>query len=145
MTTRDPWTIYPGRAAEVPAALALWRESQALPTETDTELALRRLLDRDPDSLLLAEVEGEIVGSLICAWDGWRGSFYRLTVHPTWRRRGVATALVRAGEGRLRELGALKLTAIVASEDEGAAAFWEAAGYRCQAARSRFVRMLNED
>ena len=63
-----------------------------------------RLVERDLDSLLLAEAGGRIVGSLIVAWDGWRGSFYRLAVHPDWRRRGVATALIRAGPRRKTDL-----------------------------------------
>ena len=35
-----------------------------------------------------------MVGSLIAAWDGWRGSFYRLAVHPERRRQRIATALL---------------------------------------------------
>ncbi len=111
---------------------------------TDTEVGLERLFDRDSDALLLAERAGELVGSLIVGWDGWRGSFYRLAVHPSVRRQGIATALVHAGEERLKELGAVRLTAIVASDEQGAVALWEAAGYRLQADTSRFVRMVGE-
>ena len=104
-----------------------------------------RLVERDADSLLLAEAGGRIVGSLIVAWDGWRGSFYRLAVHPDWRRRGIATALIRAGEDRLRALGAVRLTAIVASEEHAAMTLWQAAGYERQVDVSRFVRVLSDD
>ncbi len=112
---------------------------------TDTEDALERLLRRDPDSLLLAEAGGGVVGSLIVAWDGWRGSFYRLAVHPQWRRRGIATALIGAGERRLQELGAIRLTAIVLSEERVAIDLWSAVGYQRQAGVSRFVRVLSDD
>jgi ribosomal protein S18 acetylase RimI-like enzyme len=122
--------------------LGLWRAAEAQPSATDDEESLGLLLRRDPESLLLAEVDGELAGSLIAAWDGWRGSFYRLAVHPARRRQGIATALVRAGEERLRELGATRLTAIVASEDREAMALWSSVGYESQPGRSRFVRML---
>lgn len=129
--------------ADVGHVLAFWRLAGD-PTPTDSEVALAALLDRDPGALLLA-CEGEgIVGTLIAAWDGWRGSLYRLAVHPERRRRGLATALVRAGEERLRRQGAIRLTAIVVEGEEGAMALWAAAGYERQAERARFVRMLGE-
>lgn len=137
------WEIRTGSERDIDAVLALWRAAQGTPSATDTEDGVARLLDHDPGSLLLAEAERAMVGSLIAAWDGWRGSFYRLTVHPEHRRRGLATALVRAGEERLRELGAVRLTAIVAGEDGNAAALWSSVGYERQAARDRYVRMLD--
>jgi len=115
---------------------------EGIPSVTDNEAGLELLLESDPASLLVAEVDGEIVGALIAAWDGWRGSFYRLAVDRNRRREGVATALVRAGEERLRRLGAIRLTAIVASDEGEALAFWAAAGYAPQAQRTRFVRMI---
>jgi len=136
------WAIRAGTAADGPAVLALWLAAGGVPSVTDNDAGLDHLLDRDPDSLLLADAAGETVGSLIAAWDGWRGSFYRLAVHPDWRRQGLATALVRAGEERLRRLGAIRLTAIVTGEDRGATGLWRAAGYDRQADRARFVRML---
>ena len=70
------------------------------------------------------------------------GSLYRLAVNPAWRRRGIGTALVHAGEERLCELGALRLTALVANADRQAIGLWRAVGYERQPGTSRFVRML---
>jgi ribosomal protein S18 acetylase RimI-like enzyme len=131
-----------GTAADIDAALALWRRAEAGPSSTESAEDVRWLLERDPEALLLADAEGEIVGSLIAGWDGWRGTFYRLAVDPAHRRRGLATELVRAGEERLRALGAKRLNAIVESEEVDAMAFWASAGYELQTARSRFVKNL---
>lgn len=95
-----------------------------------------------PTLFSLPRGDGDVIGSLIVAWDGWRGSFYRLAVDTAWRRRGIATALVRAGEERLRELGAIRLTALVASADREAIGLWRSVGYECQPGTSRYVRML---
>ena len=84
---------------------------------------------RSPAALLVAERDGEIVGALIAAWDGWRGNMYRLAVRDGRRREGVGLALTRAGEGYLWERGVRRVTALVAYDDEVAGAFWEAAGY----------------
>ena len=127
---------------DVDAVLALLRRAEAGPSSTESADDLRRLLERDPDALLLADAEGEIVGSLVAGWDGWRGTFYRLAVDPAHRRCGLATEMVRAGEERLRALGARRLNAIVESEEADAMAFWAAAGYELQTARSRFVKNL---
>jgi ribosomal protein S18 acetylase RimI-like enzyme len=131
-----------GRPEDVPALPALWRRAEASPSSTESVTDIAGLLERDPEALLVAESGGEIVGSLIVGWDGWRGTFYRLAVDPAHRRRGLATALVRAGEERLRALGAHRLGAIVESEEADAMAFWAAAGYELQTARSRFVKNL---
>ena len=143
MSGNSEWAIRAGTMEDSESVLALWHAAETRPSSTDSELALARLLERDPDSLLLAAGD-EIIGSLIVGWDGWRGSFYRLAVHPEWRRRGIASALVRAGEERLQALGAKRLTAIVADGEYAAAALWDAAGYRRQIGMSRFVRMVGD-
>ena len=84
------------RRDEVPSVLLLWAEAAAAPGGTDDESALSALLDRDQAVLLGAEVDGRLVGTLIAAWDGWRGNLYRLAVHPDHRRRGIAEELVRS-------------------------------------------------
>jgi ribosomal protein S18 acetylase RimI-like enzyme len=131
-----------GTAADIDAALALWKRAEAGPSSTESADDVRWLLERDPDALLIADADGEIVGSLIVGWDGWRGTFYRLAVDPAHRRRGLATEMVQAGEERLRALGAHRLNAIVESEEDEAMAFWSAAGYELQTARSRFVKNI---
>ena len=131
-----------GTPADVEAVLALWKRAETGPSSTESADDVRRLLERDPEALLLAEAGGEIVGSLIVGWDGWRGTFYRMAVDPAHRRRGLATRMVQAGEERLRSLGAKRLNAIVESEEADAMAFWAAAGYELQTARSRFVKNM---
>jgi len=85
--------IRSGAYADIDAVLRLWRAAEANPSATDSLEDLKRLLDSDADALVLADADSEIVGSLIVAWNGWRGSFYRLAVHPAHRRRGIGAAL----------------------------------------------------
>lgn len=134
--------LRPGRADDVEALLEFWRRAEASPSSTESAEDVHGLLERDPDALIVAEVDGEVVGTLIAGWDGWRATFYRLAVDLDHRRRGLATALVRAGEDRFRALGARRLNAIAESHKPGAMAFWASAGYELQTSRSRFVKNL---
>lgn len=137
-------TIRNAGVHDIAAVLDLWSAAGSVPTVgAGSPEGLTRLLATDPRALLVAEVDGVLIGSLIAAWDGWRGSFYRLAVAPEQRRKGLATALLREGERRLRERGAIRLTAIVAEDEDGAMGFWRAAGYERQEHRARFVRHLH--
>ena len=140
MDTHDQCVIRSAREEDIPSVLDVWTAADSLPTVSDFPAGLARLLTADPEALLVAELDGEPVGSLIATWDGWRGSFYRLAVSPAHRRKGIATALLREGERRLRARGAPRLTAIVADDHPIAMGFWEAARYERQQRRARFVR-----
>ena len=121
--------------------LALWGGARSAHAVTeDTPERVAALLEHD--ALLVAEVDGEIVGAVIAAFDGWRGNFYRLAVAPVHRRRGIAARLVAAGEERLRAAGAPRVTALVAFDDEVARGFWAAAGYDADPIMGRMVRTI---
>jgi ribosomal protein S18 acetylase RimI-like enzyme len=96
----------------------------------------------DEGSLLVAELDGVLVGALIAAWDGWRGNMYRLAVLSEHRREGIGRALVEAGEANLQARGAPRVTALVAREDRTSRALWLAAGYEDDVGMGRFVRNL---
>jgi ribosomal protein S18 acetylase RimI-like enzyme len=124
---------------DIPAVLALW-EASAAPTSTDTAQALRRLLERDAGALIVAESAGEIVGSVIAGWDGWRGSVYRLAVAPAHRGRGLGRRLLQKAEHHLEALGVRRMHAIVVGTDSRAVAFWDATEWEQQRDQRRYAR-----
>lgn len=138
------WTIRHADERDVDPLLSLWTAAGSTETVTDTRDGVLALLETDREALLVGESSSRLVGSLIAAWDGWRGSFYRLAVHPDWQRQGVATALLREGERRLMRCGAARFTAIVADDNRDAMGFWAAAGYGRQQNRARFVRNVGQ-
>jgi ribosomal protein S18 acetylase RimI-like enzyme len=59
-----------------------------------------RLVVRHPTAaLLVARIDGAIVGTMLGTFDGWRGHVYRLVVHPRTRRQGIGRTRSRDGEG----------------------------------------------
>ncbi len=119
-----------GTAADIDAVLALWDTagppSKSLP---DTEAGVLALLARDPEALLVAEADGEVVGTVIVTFDGWRCYLYRMAVAVSHRRRGIGRALVDAAEARIRELGGVRADALTLKDDEAARAYWHSLGY----------------
>lgn len=49
---------------------------------TDDVEYVRQVAANPAAVLLLAMAEDEIIGTLLGAFDGWRGNLYRLVVHP---------------------------------------------------------------
>jgi len=137
-------TVRRAEPGDVPGVLALWSEARSEHARTEDRAAdVERLVEASPAALFVAERDGELVGTLIAAWDGWRGNLYRLAVTERHRRAGTGLALARAGEKYLRESGARRVTALVAIEDAAAGAFWDSAGYPRDPVIGRRVRNLS--
>lgn len=125
---------------EAEAVLHLWRQAEATPSATDTLHDVQRVIAAG--AVLVAEVEGRLVGSILGVFDGWRGNMYRLAVHPDYRRRGIARTLVAAAERRLVQQGARRIAALVERDHPWAVQFWQAVGYPADPRLVRHVRTL---
>ncbi len=135
--------VRPAGSGDAAAVLDLWESERSRHASTpDRAEDIQRLISDSPGALLVAEHEGEIVGVLIAAWDGWRGNMYRLAVREDHRRQGIGLELTRAGEEYLRGRGARRVTALVAFDDDGAGGFWDSAGYPQDEKIGRRVRNL---
>lgn len=117
-------------AHDVPQVMALW-EVAGGPTRTPpTRSSIDRLLRTDPESLLVVGGQnGEIVGTIIVGWDGWRCHLYRLAVAGSHRRKGVATALLNAAVARANAIGAARIDAMVDATNDVGTAFWQTSGF----------------
>lgn len=133
----DGMTIRQARVEECERLLELWKLVGAGPSVTDTVEHLRALTERNGDLLLVAEIAGQIVGTVLGGWDSWRGHIYRLAVHPEQRHRGIARSLVQEIERRLRKKGARRIYALTYTEN--GLAFWGSSGYE-QTIDTAFVR-----
>jgi ribosomal protein S18 acetylase RimI-like enzyme len=139
----DDVTLRPATARDAPAVLALWAQARSAAAATpDDADAVMRVIEAAGSTLLVAEDSGRIVGSLIVAWDGWRGNMYRLAVLGSHRRRGIARRLVELGHRRLEAVGARRVTALVAHGETEATRLWSSVGYERDEQIARFVRNL---
>jgi ribosomal protein S18 acetylase RimI-like enzyme len=131
------------RADELAAVLTLWQKSGVTPPSvTDSIEGLTRLMSEPGGILLVAIIDGQIVGSVMGGWDGWRGNIYRLAVTPEYRRRGIARRLVAEIGSALFAKGATRLSALVEREHRWAIDFWESLrdlGYEYDPRFARYI------
>ncbi|ARF71323.1 GNAT family N-acetyltransferase [Kitasatospora albolonga] len=131
-------------AADLDEVLAFWKVAAEGTSISDDADGIARLVERDPDALILAERKGVLVGTVIAGFDGWRCHLYRLAVHPEQRRRGVGGALLAAAEDRFTALGGRRADAMVLDRNDLAQHAWRAAGYGPEPQWSRWVKHLTD-
>ena len=97
---------------------------------SDTPAEIEKKLTRDPDLFLVAEADGEIIGSVIGGFDGRRGLIYHLAVDSAFRGRGVGTRLMDEVESRLRAKGCLKCYLLVTQDNPEAETYYQHRGWQ---------------
>jgi ribosomal protein S18 acetylase RimI-like enzyme len=127
---------------DLDAVLAFWKVAAEGTSISDDRDGVERLIARDPEALILAEQNGELAGTVIAGFDGWRCHLYRLAVHPERRRLGIGSALLAAAEERFVRLGGRRGDAMVLQRNETAHHAWRAAGYAPEERWRRWVKPL---
>ena len=120
------------RIEDYPIVRDLWQTAGLTLRPGDELEDVKLKLQRDPDLFLVAEQNGEIVGSVIGGWDGRRGWIYHLAVKPRHQRKRIGANLVHEVEKRLLAKGAKKVNAQVYKWNERSSEFFKAIGYETQ-------------
>jgi ribosomal protein S18 acetylase RimI-like enzyme len=127
---------------DIDAVVELWDRAAGPSRQPGRHFEVHRLIAADPDSLLVADQDGRILGTVIVGWDGWRCHLYRLAVNQDVRRTGTATALMKEATKRAKALGATRLDAMVSVENSEAVAFWEQFGFQLDPDDGRWSMLL---
>jgi ribosomal protein S18 acetylase RimI-like enzyme len=122
--------VEPYRETHFEGVRALWLEAfPDDPPHNRAEVAIPAKLAVQPELLLVALDDEEIVGTTMAGYDGHRGWLYSVAVRQSHRRAGIGTLLIEEAERRLAELGCTKINLQVRAENAAVAAFYRGLGY----------------
>jgi len=96
---------------------------------SDAPDEMLKKLQRDPDLFLVAEVRGQLIGSVIGGYDGRRGFIYHLAVAASFRQQGVGGQLMEEVEKRLRSLGCIRCYLFVTPDNTEAMRYYQKHGW----------------
>ena len=139
------YTIRDARPEDFDTIIRLWESIDRHTGLADRREYLQTFHAFSPDLFLVAEAQGGIIGTVIGGWDGWRANIARLSTHPRARRKGIAMALVRELERRLKAKGARRIYALVDRRSPPAEPFWQSAGYAVNDQIAQYSRNFEEE
>ncbi|MCL2703377.1 MAG: GNAT family N-acetyltransferase [Defluviitaleaceae bacterium] len=110
---------------------ALWMRTpnMGLNNVDDSREGIGKYLKRNPHTSFVAELDGKIIGVIMCGDDGRRGYIHHACVDVCHRNNGIGTQLVEAAMAALKNIGITKVALVAFGYNEGGNAFWEKIGF----------------
>jgi len=110
---------------------ALWLRTpnMGLNNIDDSREGIAKYLERNPRTSFVAELDGGIVGVIMCGNDGRRGYIHHTCVSGEMRRKGLGERLVETALDALKAEGIKKAALSVFEKNDAGNAFWEKIGF----------------
>ena len=129
---KEEITLQPMEIADYDGVRALWMSIRGFGIRTldDSREDVVRFIRRNPTTSVVAEMEGTIIGSILCGSDGRQGALYHVCVAAEYRRQGIGSRMVGYCMKALREMGINKVALIAFADNDGGNAFWKQIGWK---------------
>ena len=110
---------------------ALWMTIKgfAIRSIDDSKQGVEKFLRRNPTTSVVAEIDGKIVGSILCGHDGRRGCLYHVCVDENYRMHGIGKSMVVFCMKELQKEGISKVSLIAFTSNDIGNAFWKKIGW----------------
>jgi len=112
------------------AVSALWSSVFGYATPHNAPgFVIKRKVEYQRELFFVAIEDAKVVGTVMAGYDGHRGWIYSMAVAPEYRRRGIATALMKHAENALKERGAAKINLQLLASNAATCEFYKTLGY----------------
>ncbi len=124
-----PFQIRPYEESDITAVVNLWDQCDLIVPQNDPHKDIIAKTRFQPELFLIAQLNWQLIGTVMAGYDGHRGWINYLAVDPDYRRKGYGRLLVEAAENRLKELGCQKVNLQIRGTNKQQLAFYRAIGY----------------
>lgn len=125
---------------------ALWMSIKGFSMRSldDSREGVERFLRRNPTTSAVAELDGKIVGAILCGHDGRRGCFYHVCVRDDCRMLGIGKSMVAFCLEELKKEKINKVSLIAFTSNVLGNAFWRSLGWLKRDDLNYYDFVLNE-
>jgi len=95
----------------------------------DRRHVFKRKVKHDPESIIVAEEGGRILGCVFLIYDEWNSFIFHLCVHPEHRGRGLGKMLIERAEGVLKSRGIRRCMLFVEGKNRHTVSFYKKMGW----------------
>lgn len=125
---------------------SLWMEIHGFGIRSvdDAREGVERFIRRNPTTSMVAQMDGKIVGSILCGHDGRRGCLYHVCVSEAYRKHGIGQQLVQACLSALKAEKINKVNLIAFKKNDVGNQFWQGLGWTFREDVNYYECVLNE-
>ncbi|MEX2298780.1 MAG: GNAT family acetyltransferase [Dongiaceae bacterium] len=131
------------RAEDFDAVASLWEDVGFNMPPNEPRRDIEFLLRHDNAVLLVDDVDGTVMGTILAGHDGHRGWLYRFAVWPEHRGKGHGRALFAAAEQWLAARGLVKIELLIRGDNMRVKPYYERVGYE-QTPRIVMARLVSD-
>ncbi|MCK5055633.1 MAG: GNAT family N-acetyltransferase [Candidatus Aminicenantes bacterium] len=113
------------------AVISLWEQTgiPCKPQGRDSKEKILKELSNPGTLFLVAEKDGDIIGTVMATHDGRKGWINRLSVVPRRQHQGIATRLLKEAEDHLYRCGMEIITCLIEDDNPGSMEFFRKKEY----------------
>lgn len=137
--------IRPFALDDTEAVIAIWQACDLVRPWNDPHKDIARKMQMNPELFLVAEPDGQLVGTVMGGYEGHRGWVNYLAVSPQYQKQGIGRALMAEVEARLLEIGCPKINLQVRSSNTAVIQFYDHLGYQIDEVISLGKRLIPDE